>query len=137
MASVALVHPQETRKVSRRSLLTNCTLFGSNPPLCSTPYVVKTSVSLDIFQQFVSALEDKPIEITPDSISGLSRLAEEFGFGTLSRKLNSNVASAPRGEDFRTRERITGIEERQLSLESRVASLNRQFSQLSATILRL
>jgi hypothetical protein len=63
MSLVELMNPQGGHQVSVVPLVTKCDLFKNNPALFGAPYRVQSGVSLDDFQDFVSALEDKPINI--------------------------------------------------------------------------
>jgi hypothetical protein len=48
----------------------------------------QSSVTLSIFQEFVSALEKKTVEITKTNFKGLQQLCKEFGFDEFSTKLS-------------------------------------------------
>jgi hypothetical protein len=89
MASVVLVHPQETRQVSGLQLITKCDLFRNDLTLVVSPYNIKSSVFVEDFREFVSAIEDRPIKITVSNISGLSLLSKEFGFESLTENFQS------------------------------------------------
>jgi hypothetical protein len=93
MALVELVHPRGSRQVSVVPLIMKCDLFKNNPGLTISLYRVQSGVSLEDFQDFVSALEDKPININDRSFPGLSQLSEEFGFQSLLKKLSSHRRS--------------------------------------------
>jgi hypothetical protein len=53
------------------------------------PDQVRCSVSLDLFQTFLSAIEGQDINITSDNFPILSELSAEFGFATLLTKLEA------------------------------------------------
>jgi hypothetical protein len=93
MSLVELVHPQGSYQVSVVPLITKCDLFKTNPGLTVSPYGVQSEVSLEDFRDFVSALEDKPININDRNFPGLSQLSEEFGFQSLLMKLSSHRRS--------------------------------------------
>jgi hypothetical protein len=50
-----------------------CDLFKNNPGLAVAPYRVESGVSLSDFRDFVSALEDKLIDIKDRNFPGLSQ----------------------------------------------------------------
>jgi hypothetical protein len=60
---VELVHPQVSHQVSVVPLITKYDLFKNNPALIIAPYRIQSEVSLNDFQDFVSALKDQPIDI--------------------------------------------------------------------------
>jgi hypothetical protein len=96
-----------------------CTSFKSNPALISSPYRVRSSVPLRVFQDLISALEGKALQITPANFLGLSRLCEEFGFCDLSAKLTVFEQSLDM-RDADARARICVLEERFLLTEKRI-----------------
>jgi hypothetical protein len=90
LSLVELVHSQGGHQVSVVLLITKCDLFKNNPGLTISTSQVQSEVSLEDFQDFVSALEDKPININNRNFPGLSQLSEEFGFQSLSKKLSAH-----------------------------------------------
>jgi hypothetical protein len=113
MALVELVHPQDNHYVTVVHLISKCDLFKNNPGLTITPYQVQSEVSLEDFQDFVSALEGKAININDRNFSGLSQLSDEFGFQALSMKLSAHRRLSGLG-DLQTaecRSRISTLEE--------------------------
>jgi hypothetical protein len=88
MSLVTVIHPEEKRQVSVHQVITKCDLFENNARLLDAPYAVRSSVSVDIFQQFVSALERNEVEITDTNIDGLFQLCKEFNFRDLRTKLS-------------------------------------------------
>jgi hypothetical protein len=92
MTSVILVHPEETFTLSILHAITKCHLFQHNPALLLSPYSLQSSVSLSIFREFLSALQDTPINITATNFTALQELSHEFGFSDFSQKL-SNFAN--------------------------------------------
>jgi hypothetical protein len=125
MALVELVHPQGSYQVSVVLLITKCDLFKNNPALIMTPYRVQSGVPLEDFQDFVTALEDKPMEIKDRNFLGLSQLSEEFGFQALLAKLSTHRRS-PGLSDAQTaecRSRISALEERIGLHEDQLAAL--------------
>jgi hypothetical protein len=87
MTSVTLVHPEETFTIPFQAI-TKCNLFQNNLTLADTPYSVQSSITLSIFQEFVSALEGNSIKITDTNLIGLQQLCEEFGFDELLSQLS-------------------------------------------------
>jgi hypothetical protein len=82
-------------------------------------------VSLEDFRDFVSALEDKPININDRNFPGLSQLSEEFGFQSLSKKLSVH-RSSPGLSAAQTAEclsRISALEERAGQHERQITAL--------------
>jgi hypothetical protein len=126
MALVELVHPQGSHQVSVVPLINTCDLFKNNPRLAIAPYRVQSGVSLDDFQDFVTALEDKSINIKDRNFPGLSQLSEEFGFQALLAKLSAHRRS-PGLSDAQTaecRSRISALEERTGQHEDQLAALH-------------
>jgi hypothetical protein len=62
-----LVQQDGTISVSRSPLKQSCDLFIHEPALLTSPYHVRSSVSVDIFSLFVSAIEGSNPEFTPAS----------------------------------------------------------------------
>jgi hypothetical protein len=56
--------------------------------------VNKQQLAMKDLRDFVSALEDKPININDRNFPGLSQPSEEFGFQSLSKKLSAHRRSA-------------------------------------------
>jgi hypothetical protein len=117
MASVTLLHPEETFTIPVRLAITNCSLFENNPALTAFPYRVHSSVSLSIFREFISALKGNAINITDTHFTELHRLCEEFGFSELATKLSTFRPSM----DFKEAEaKHADIRERIAVLEAKV-----------------
>jgi hypothetical protein len=87
MSVVTLVHPDETFTVTAQHLILQCGLFNDDPSLLTAPYTIRSSVPLPLFQDFVAALEGKPLEINRENVAGLSLLCAEFGFRSLAAEL--------------------------------------------------
>jgi hypothetical protein len=87
--SVTLVHPPEQRAVSAHRLIDECALFKNNLGLLGAPYAIKSATSIEVFREFVSALNGEAIEITTVNFSGLSLLCTEFGFESLFGQLTA------------------------------------------------
>jgi hypothetical protein len=83
MTHIALVHPNETVRISVRHLLDKCDLFKRYPTLAGPSYRIASSVALHDFREFVSALEGETIPVTSENEVGLRHLCEEFGFSDL------------------------------------------------------
>jgi hypothetical protein len=116
-------------------LITKCDLFKNNPGLTMSPYHVQTEVSVEDFEDFVSALEDKAIKINDNNFLGLSELSAEFGFHALSGKMSVRRRS-PALIDSQAagcRSRIAALEERSGQHEHQIAALQ---SMLSNTLKR-
>jgi hypothetical protein len=85
--TVALVHPHETFQVLFCLVVQKCDLFRNNQTLAASPYTLNSQVSLDVFGEFVSALNDKRVIITKDNFRELSLLCKEFGFQDLASQI--------------------------------------------------
>jgi hypothetical protein len=79
MALVALIHSGQTFQVSHERLVSQCELFN-DPALLAAPYIVRSSVPLPVFRDFLAALNQETFELTNDNVGGLMRLCAEFGF---------------------------------------------------------
>jgi hypothetical protein len=128
MLSSTLIHPRGTIQVSPKLLVQKCGLFGDNPPLTATPYVLTSEVSFSDFVEFVSELEDKHVQITRDNVRGLSLLCDEFRFQAFSRRISkshkaSNLMKSAPMEDSEARMRIAVLEEQVAQLQQAVALL--------------
>jgi hypothetical protein len=146
MASVKLVHPEETFEVALRGVVTHCDLFSTSPALLTIPSTVRSSVRADTFRDFIAALEGKAVEITNENFRGLSLLCSEFGFQALSAKLGDFRASpAFRAmqpiEDSEAGLRLAELEVREVQRQRDIAGLQcdlaRQSHELSAALARV
>jgi hypothetical protein len=88
MASVTLIHPEKMFTVPVVQATNKCSLFQNNPTLLASPYRVQSSVTLSVFQDFLSLLEGNAIKVTDTNLTGLERLCGEFGFTELAGKLS-------------------------------------------------
>jgi hypothetical protein len=88
MSSITLIHPEETRELPAYQVTTKCSLFQNNVTLITAPYRVQSSVSLSIFQDFISALEGNAVKITDTNFTEFQRLCEEFGFKGFAARLS-------------------------------------------------
>jgi hypothetical protein len=114
MASLTLVHPEETFKILALQAMTKCRLFQNNPPLLVSPYRVHSPVSLSIFREFLSALEGTAITLTDTNFRSLQRLSKEFGFSEFETQLSEFRPSVDfkESEDADARGRIASLEEK-------------------------
>jgi hypothetical protein len=78
MSEVELVLNGRVFRVSCLTLRQVCTHFSTNPLL--TQYSVKSTVSTEILEIFLSLLEGEVIEVTKTNFKELSTLCNEFGF---------------------------------------------------------
>jgi hypothetical protein len=138
---VALVHPQETINVSRQLLIQNSGLFTDDPVLTTSPYVVKSTVSLADFRTFVSALNGARVEITEANLRGLSELREEFCFRGLSgveskfgERESERLTRRGRMEDSEARRRVSKLEERLWQREREIVTLELRMSRLETEV---
>jgi hypothetical protein len=128
MAAVSLVHPCETRQVSAVQLILKCKLFKEHLALVAAPYSLKCVVPIHVFHDFVSALENKIIQITNENYHHLTLLCEEFGFEDFSEHLNEfQQSSAFKGQhcphESELCERIILLEELTLEQDRRIANM--------------
>jgi FtsZ-binding cell division protein ZapB len=139
MASVTLVHPEETLTVPAVQAIAKCSLFQKNLTLADAPYRVESSVTLPLFRAFVSALEGKEVKITDTNFTGLQRLCEEFGFSEFATKLSKFRPSIgfQEAEGADTRVRIAGLEKKTQQHDDVIAVLQAELKQLSTDIGRL
>jgi hypothetical protein len=139
MSSVSLIHPEATLTVPIVQAITKCALFQKNVALAASPYRVQSSISLSIFQQFVSALEGKAMKITNTNFRELERLCEEFGFDELAAKLSKFLPSKElhEAEDSNARERIAALEEKTEQSGHSIAILQNELKFLTTDFGRL
>jgi hypothetical protein len=130
MAKVELVHSQETYQVSALHLITKCDLFKNNPDITLTPYQVQSEVSRDDFQDFLSALEGKAVDINDKNYRGLLQLSEEFGFQEFLMKI-SNRRRLPTLPDAQRVKYLSHM----LSLEEQVGQHEHQLAALQSMLL--
>jgi hypothetical protein len=133
MTAVALLHHGETVEVPFRRVVSQCNVFEDSR-LLAAPYLVRSSVSRAIFQEFVAAIEGKAIAITNKNFEGLSQLSAEFGFEALSEKL-SEFRASPAFEPVKLNDeaafslRIVALEEAELRREREIAGLQGELAQ--------
>jgi hypothetical protein len=116
-----------------------CSLFQNNPILLASPYRVSSSVTLSVFQDFLSALEGNAIKITDTNLTGLEGLCGEFGFTELTGKLSEfcSLTSFKEVEVADARGRIPALEEKADQHDSAIAVLQSELKQLSTDFGRL
>jgi uncharacterized coiled-coil protein SlyX len=134
---VTLVHPEEQVLVAAAPLIEKCTPFKTNLSLLIAPYALKSAVPIQIFREFISALEGGEIKITNANVTGLSLLSTEFGFDALAAQVSefrSSVAFA--GEVADSEARIAGLEARALERDKDIAELKAEVARLSAAVNR-
>jgi hypothetical protein len=114
MASVTLLHPEQTFTIPALQAMTKCSLFQNNPILLVSLYRVQSFVSLSIFREFISALEGNVINITNTNLTELDRLCHDFGFSEFAAKLSEFRPSMDfkKAEDADARGRIAVLEEK-------------------------
>jgi hypothetical protein len=108
-----------------RKLLMNCNLFDTHPELLATPYSVKSSVSPDVLQLFLDALQGNAIEITHRNHTELDQLSTEFGFAPLSEQLAKFDSTSGQTGGLRLLEgEVHSLQERVLSQEAVIECLH-------------
>jgi hypothetical protein len=98
-----------------------------------SPYEVKSVVPVEIFREFISALDDGAITITSANVAGLSLLCAEFGFEALATQL-SEFRSPAQTTDAEARARIAVLEERELERACDTAALQAEVARLWAAV---
>jgi hypothetical protein len=135
MASVTLLHLEETFTIPALQAMVKCSLFQNRPFLLASPYRIESSVSLSIFREFLSALEGNAINITDTNFTELHQLCDEFGFTELAAKLSEFRPSMdfkePEAEDADPRGRIAFLEEKLNQHDHDIAILQTEVRQLS------
>jgi hypothetical protein len=139
MASLTLVHPEETFTIPALQAMNKCSLFQNNPTLRISPYRVQSPVSLSIFREFISALEANAINITDTNFTELNRLCGEFGFTELAAKLSEFRPSMDfkEAEDADARGRIAALEEEANQHDYNIEMLHLEVKKLSQDFGRL
>jgi predicted RNase H-like nuclease (RuvC/YqgF family) len=127
MASVTLIHPEQTVTVPVVQAINKCSLFQNNPALLVAPYQVASSVNLSIFREFVSELEGKTVKITGASFTGLQRLCKGF----------RPSMSFKKTEDPEARARIAALEEKAEQHDHVIVILQDELTQHSTSFERL
>jgi hypothetical protein len=120
MQGSATLRLGQTRiSVSSCVLTTACGLFSSNPSLCATEYCVKTAVPVDLFREFLAAIEGASINITSNNNAALFDLSTEFGF----ERLLSAVAvfRCSNGSEPQSNDRLSRLEERSAAQDRDIA----------------
>jgi hypothetical protein len=139
MALVTLLHPEKMFTIPILQAINKCSLFQNTPTLLVSPYRIQSSVSLSIFQEFLSALEGNPINITDTNFTELDRLCKEFGFSELAAKLSEFRPSMnfKETEDADARRRIAALEEKSNQHSHVIVMLQDKVTQLSTDFGRL
>jgi hypothetical protein len=135
--SVTLVHPEEQVPVAAPRLIEKCTLFQKDLTLVGAPYAVKSAVPIQVFREFLSALEGGAIKITNANFVGLSLLSTEFGFNGVTKQLSefrSSAAFAGEVADAEARERIAALEEQARALREGQARLEAEAARASSAV---
>jgi hypothetical protein len=83
LINAGLICGGQTFLVPVRALMATCHLFRNTPSLVRTPYSVVSHVSIDVFRQFLSAIQDDHVLLTTENDSELFQLCEEFDFKSL------------------------------------------------------
>jgi hypothetical protein len=102
----------------------------------SSPYTVKSQVSLTDFRAFLSALDNSTLRITNGNFRGLSLLCEEFAARPLSAQLSQFRSSADfkdeaTAKDCEARLRLSVLEERMQQRQQETAALRSELTRQS------
>jgi DNA repair exonuclease SbcCD ATPase subunit len=106
-----------------------CDLFKNNLKLVGSPYTLTSRVPLKVFLQFILALEDNPIEVTKDNLSGVLELSHEFGFQSLTALLSNYRHSL---EIQELRQQQSRFDERARQYENEIALLQSSLTRQTA-----
>jgi hypothetical protein len=126
-------------EVATQDLMIHCKVFSDNPSLLTTPYHVRSSVSSDSLWQFVDAVQGRVPPITPDNITDLMLLADEFGFAALATRLTDTQShdlrttnSVQQSEIGRLREEVAALRNDGAvnALEQRLAGLQLEVGEM-------
>jgi hypothetical protein len=90
MTKVKIIFGQKEYFISQNALINKCPRFKT---IESGSYTITSCASPKIVTEFVRAIDDGNIPITVDNCSGLSRLADEFGFSALSQQISNFIDS--------------------------------------------
>jgi predicted nucleic acid-binding protein len=118
--SSLVIHGQ-TFSVPMLQLITHCSIFQTTPALLAKPYDVQSRVSIDSFGVFVGVIGGTNPAITPDNVTDLGLLADEFKFAALSTAVADWRAAHPL-QDADTRLVAAALDER-LQAHDRALSL--------------
>jgi hypothetical protein len=94
MALVELVRPQNNHQISVVPVIMKCYRFKNNPSLAIAPYLVEFRVSLQDFRDFITALEDKLMDIKDKNLPRVLRLSKDCGYQAQSMNLSGHRRSA-------------------------------------------
>jgi phage shock protein A len=143
MSTTTLIVNGASFQVSKRRLMMSCDLFERQTSLLDSPYAVRSSVSTPSFETFVSAIEGKPVTITPENYGDLVSLCSEFIFDGLTSSLSSFQSSQNPTDAERSSllTRIAELEEECVNhakgnagLRSRIRELEAEVSVLKSTV---
>jgi hypothetical protein len=84
-----------------------CDLFESQASLLDSSYQVRSCVATSSFELFLSAVEDKPVQISKSNYRDLVELCKEFGFSGLA----SSFSAFERLDDARESEVLLEVAE--------------------------
>jgi hypothetical protein len=88
---------------------------------------------LPIFRDFISALEERPVSITHQTIEGFSLLSSEFGFDDFSVRLSAFRSSEPGAMDSLDLDvRVSALEEGSVEFRRQLAVLESENGTFSA-----
>jgi hypothetical protein len=139
MSAVSLILGDTPFSVGLRPLIANCDLFSTDDVPTTSPYRVTSKVPLDVFQQFIGAVEGEAVKVTNQNFSSLTQLCDKFGFQTLSSKVSAfrNSPEFKDSADDEARSKISGLEERVSQQERRIAALEADMSQMRLSLAEL
>jgi hypothetical protein len=78
MSFTDLIYSGQPFPVLKQFLIAQCGIFQEKPGLLSSPYTVGSNVTPDNFRLFLSVIQGCSVQITPDNICNLRKLAQEF-----------------------------------------------------------
>jgi uncharacterized coiled-coil protein SlyX len=139
MSTTKLILNGKSFKVQKHKLMATCDLFEQNTSLLDSPYHVRSVVSTSSFEQFLSALDSKAIDISNSNYRALCELCNEFVFSGLNPSLSafdlSRLAAQLEHSELVTRVAKLEVERATQArviglLQSELSSLHSSFDQL-------
>jgi hypothetical protein len=132
--TIDLCYKGKTFPVEIAVLLEQCSLFRDSPRLLgSSEYQISSKVHTGALAEFVKCLRGDPYSLDPSTVSGLSKLSEEFGFAALSAACSSfrddrSTLNADYCSELILR--LSALEERQQSLEKQIEDCQDEIGRL-------
>jgi uncharacterized coiled-coil protein SlyX len=137
---ILLLFQGESFLTSITTLFNKRQTFKMNPALLAKPYQVRSTVSLEHFRLFLSALTGPLPSITTDNIASLDLLSSEFGFTALSAAALSVDLSARQQLELlkaeHLQQQLTALVDRISRSDQAIAELRQAVAEQQETIKR-